>query len=166
MSTKKFDSSIPRRMYFSTDLPNSRRCPRCDSKLKKEYQTYMVAVRDKGEFETLITGNDGGSFCPQCPVVVLDYEVFGKIASVGRDRGARAMELAVIGIVNLDAVPEEKRNLVLGGDDNPIPLVQFIHDSDEERSDQSVSRSPEKRIGRNDPCPCGSGKKYKKCCGQ
>ncbi len=24
----------------------------------------------------------------------------------------------------------------------------------------------EKKIGRNDPCPCGSGKKYKKCCGQ
>ncbi|MDR2713514.1 MAG: SEC-C domain-containing protein, partial [Clostridiales bacterium] len=22
------------------------------------------------------------------------------------------------------------------------------------------------RIGRNEPCPCGSGKKYKKCCGQ
>ncbi len=22
-----------------------------------------------------------------------------------------------------------------------------------------------KTIGRNDPCPCGSGKKYKKCCG-
>ena len=22
-----------------------------------------------------------------------------------------------------------------------------------------------KDIGRNDPCPCGSGKKYKKCCG-
>jgi uncharacterized protein YecA (UPF0149 family) len=21
-------------------------------------------------------------------------------------------------------------------------------------------------IGRNDPCPCGSGKKYKKCCGK
>ncbi|HUO07043.1 MAG TPA: SEC-C metal-binding domain-containing protein [Phycisphaerae bacterium] len=20
-------------------------------------------------------------------------------------------------------------------------------------------------MGRNDPCPCGSGKKYKKCCG-
>lgn len=23
---------------------------------------------------------------------------------------------------------------------------------------------PEPKIGRNDPCPCGSGKKYKKCC--
>ncbi|MFZ5516527.1 MAG: YecA family protein [Candidatus Zhuqueibacterota bacterium] len=26
-------------------------------------------------------------------------------------------------------------------------------------------RRDEPRIGRNDPCPCGSGKKYKKCCG-
>ena len=24
----------------------------------------------------------------------------------------------------------------------------------------------EKKIGRNDPCPCGSGKKYKHCCGR
>ncbi|MEA4854576.1 MAG: SEC-C metal-binding domain-containing protein [Christensenella sp.] len=28
---------------------------------------------------------------------------------------------------------------------------------------QAVS---EKTVGRNDPCPCGSGKKYKKCCGK
>jgi preprotein translocase subunit SecA len=27
-------------------------------------------------------------------------------------------------------------------------------------------RAGGKRIGRNDPCPCGSGKKYKKCCGR
>jgi preprotein translocase subunit SecA len=27
-----------------------------------------------------------------------------------------------------------------------------------------IVRSGEK-VGRNDPCPCGSGKKYKKCCG-
>jgi preprotein translocase subunit SecA len=24
---------------------------------------------------------------------------------------------------------------------------------------------PEPKVGRNEPCPCGSGKKYKKCCG-
>ncbi|MHC4123979.1 MAG: SEC-C metal-binding domain-containing protein [Planctomycetota bacterium] len=22
------------------------------------------------------------------------------------------------------------------------------------------------KVGRNDPCPCGSGRKYKKCCGK
>jgi preprotein translocase subunit SecA len=25
--------------------------------------------------------------------------------------------------------------------------------------------NPTRMIGRNDPCPCGSGKKFKKCCG-
>jgi len=25
-------------------------------------------------------------------------------------------------------------------------------------------RRGSKRVGRNDPCPCGSGKKYKRCC--
>ena len=31
---------------------------------------------------------------------------------------------------------------------------------------QSGTVRKEKKIGRNDPCPCGSGKKYKKCCGK
>ena len=35
---------------------------------------------------------------------------------------------------------------------------------DEEVAQQPVKRS--KTAGRNDPCPCGSGKKYKKCCGK
>ncbi|MBA4390678.1 MAG: preprotein translocase subunit SecA [Syntrophus sp. (in: bacteria)] len=36
------------------------------------------------------------------------------------------------------------------------------------RGDGSISESHDKKdkIGRNDPCPCGSGKKYKKCCGK
>ena len=34
--------------------------------------------------------------------------------------------------------------------------------------DDSVKHTPKKsqKIGRNDPCPCGSGKKYKQCCGK
>ena len=31
---------------------------------------------------------------------------------------------------------------------------------------QVTYRRAEAKVGRNDPCPCGSGKKYKKCCGQ
>ena len=34
-----------------------------------------------------------------------------------------------------------------------------------EQRDSGTVRKP-KKIGRNDPCPCGSGKKYKKCCGR
>ncbi len=43
-------------------------------------------------------------------------------------------------------------------------------DIQENRSDGApVKKQPvrtEKKIGRNDPCPCGSGKKYKNCCGK
>ena len=34
----------------------------------------------------------------------------------------------------------------------------------EQKSSHTVVK--EKKIGRNDPCPCGSGKKYKHCCGR
>jgi len=36
--------------------------------------------------------------------------------------------------------------------------------SDSSQPSQTVVRASPK-VGRNDPCPCGSGKKYKKCCG-
>jgi uncharacterized protein YecA (UPF0149 family) len=32
------------------------------------------------------------------------------------------------------------------------------------KTDTVVRESP--KVGRNDPCPCGSGKKYKQCCGK
>ncbi|MBQ8639305.1 MAG: SEC-C domain-containing protein [Lachnospiraceae bacterium] len=34
----------------------------------------------------------------------------------------------------------------------------------EQKSSTTIVKA--KKIGRNDPCPCGSGKKYKQCCGR
>ena len=34
------------------------------------------------------------------------------------------------------------------------------------KSHKHTASVGQKKIGRNDPCPCGSGKKYKKCCGK
>ena len=42
--------------------------------------------------------------------------------------------------------------------------LSFSH-SDGSTLNQPIKNKNEK-IGRNDPCPCGSGKKYKKCCGK
>ncbi|MEM7008079.1 MAG: preprotein translocase subunit SecA, partial [Thermodesulfobacteriota bacterium] len=36
----------------------------------------------------------------------------------------------------------------------------------EQEEKKKPIRRQEKKVGRNDPCPCGSGKKYKKCCGK
>ncbi|WP_428624997.1 YchJ family protein [Sedimenticola sp.] len=39
----------------------------------------------------------------------------------------------------------------------------FFVDGELVLPETKINQSP--KVGRNDPCPCGSGKKYKKCCG-
>ena len=41
---------------------------------------------------------------------------------------------------------------------------QWVYAGQAAPAGQTVRRETPK-VGRNDPCPCGSGKKYKKCCG-
>lgn len=52
-----------------------------------------------------------------------------------------------------------------------LPQWEKIYDEETRKrlyreQKQSGTIRKEKKIGRNDPCPCGSGKKYKKCCGR
>lgn len=52
--------------------------------------------------------------------------------------------------------------------DAPIERKQVARETPTPASDGSLSatRKVGKKPGRNDPCPCGSGLKYKKCCGR
>ena len=57
--------------------------------------------------------------------------------------------------VEVEEAPKERAVVVTqasGGSSEPTQKKPVV------KSDQVV--------GRNDPCPCGSGKKYKKCCGK
>ena len=45
---------------------------------------------------------------------------------------------------------------------NDIPI--WVFNGYTKKEVNSIPR--EEKIGRNDSCPCGSGKKYKKCCGR
>ncbi len=52
---------------------------------------------------------------------------------------------------------------------NPIEIKPVQPRQMFTNKDDSVAKEPvknENKIGRNDPCPCGSGKKYKNCCGK
>ena len=50
--------------------------------------------------------------------------------------------------------------------------IQKTEDSEVRQGVQHANNKPKTvvnsavKIGRNDPCPCGSGKKYKNCCGR
>jgi len=50
--------------------------------------------------------------------------------------------------------------------------IELDPDQPEDVNDLEILLNPQKtkivenKVGRNEPCPCGSGKKYKKCCGK
>lgn len=47
-----------------------------------------------------------------------------------------------------------------------VPIwVQLLHEWRMENDEHKPASAKSEKVGRNDPCPCGSGKKYKKCCG-
>ena len=47
--------------------------------------------------------------------------------------------------------------------DKELAALQFIGGDGSSTTKEPVISGD--KVGRNDPCPCGSGKKYKKCCG-
>jgi uncharacterized protein len=47
---------------------------------------------------------------------------------------------------------------VLGMHAHWLPLRLAVHE-------RKVPRAMQPKVGRNEACPCGSGKKFKKCCG-
>jgi uncharacterized protein len=64
--------------------------------------------------------------------------------------------------------PEEEAGLLAEAPDHIPACVVGIDAFWRERRGRtaaSAGRTKNPKIGRNDPCPCGSGRKYKRCCG-
>ena len=83
------------------------------------------------------------------------YDMFaGMMSRIKTDTLERLFKFQLVRGERPESLPEEPRaprfTLNRGGDSAPTP--------------KTVHRAEEK-VGRNDPCPCGSGKKYKKCHG-
>ena len=64
-----------------------------------------------------------------------------------------------------DSSPTRLEHLINSGDRSSVPDPDMPGPAVSGGGGQQVLRSGEK-VGRNDPCPCGSEKKYKHCCGK
>jgi uncharacterized protein len=66
-----------------------------------------------------------------------------------------------------EPLPDEKRmDLIAGAAAGVMQLHALLHqDRDLYLPDSETFRHAGPKVGRNDPCPCGSGRKFKKCCG-
>ncbi|MBN2644358.1 MAG: preprotein translocase subunit SecA [Desulfuromonadaceae bacterium] len=83
------------------------------------------------------------------------YSLFMQM--MGRIRQEVLQKLFIVQLVqeqDVDRMEAEqrRRKIVTNRSDEPQQAKPVVRDED--------------KVGRNDPCPCGSGKKYKKCCGQ
>ena len=96
-------------------------------------------------------------YAQQNPLIVYKREGFALFQSMI----SRVKEEALNILFRIQVMTPEKLEEMNKPDD---PKLVFS------RGDEGVRKKPSKRdtdkIGRNAPCPCGSGKKYKKCCGR
>jgi hypothetical protein len=158
MNQLNINISISRRKYYSDEYDLTS-CPECGSGLiQKSFPILLYARSDSDEGE-FITNLSGSHFCKKCPVVVFDTYKVEKAAKLGI-RAGKNIEYAITGFIDMDSIPENKRHLEMGTEENPIPLIDFLPDL------HNQTKTAGKKPGRNDPCLCGSGIKYKKCCGK
>ncbi len=63
--------------------------------------------------------------------------------------------------------PEKREEIIVQMAAGIVKAYRYFRSHRRPKPAVSLAQSPDHRqkIGRNDPCPCGSGKKYKRCCG-
>jgi hypothetical protein len=101
-------------------------CPRCSGALRQQHQLYAIATRRGRQMtDTFMISGDFGWYCEDCLIVVINPAKVGEMLSFSKPGWDTGEAFAVLGLVDLSAVPEEKSHLPLGDDNNPLPLVEF-----------------------------------------
>jgi preprotein translocase subunit SecA len=100
---------------------------------------------------------------------VMYHSIFEEIIGVlfKLQPAQKAMELkSVFGSVPQKLVHEEISNMSqVVRNNQPAPEAMASVPQAPRASSSAPVHNDGPKVGRNDPCPCGSGKKYKKCCG-
>ncbi len=93
-----------------------------------------------------------------------DLDAFDRRVELVRDDPAGLAGFHGAGVLPLDDAVEVLDAWSSFSEDD-FDRGENVFDSDTDSEDIAAPHvNPLRRIGRNDPCPCGSGKKYKKCC--
>ena len=96
-----------------------------------------------------------------------DVEVKGTVKELAEKYGLSVMEMTGF----LDGINESlvEANPIEEMEEDTVVSLKFDKEKKhelylEQKKSGTIVKGP--KIGRNDPCPCGSGKKYKQCCGK
>lgn len=140
------------------------------------YNQILTSLNRPGEFEPVLeTDTRNGDILWEMWIegftraIDLAPEGWRRVAD-GDDAGCKA---ALVGIEALKSFYDGSAKLSRMEEDewdreapDLIPIwVEMLHAWRLENDPSRPSSVRRWKVGRNDPCPCGSGKKYKKCCG-
>ncbi len=149
----QIDTIKPRRIY-QKEGEYLYTCPECKkATVKEKCTTILLAAsdNDQGEF---ITNAIDSYFCATCPVVIFDTNSIIYIANRTLKGEASVHTFGLLGLID----PEEL--YALESEDDVPPIIPFLPARTSKRF------TVKQKVGKNAPCPCGSGKKYKRCCGK
>ncbi len=139
-----------------------------------------------GEFKSLVGEEGSAEAAVQLVRAWRDrcgelFETFRERYAQMRVLGARSMPAGEPTAPSAQPEQHAKRSLPVvappAGSENALPrsgrtLPVFVPPAGGEKAVERSERQPGPappigaRVGRNDPCPCGSGRKYKHCCGR
>ncbi len=109
------------------------------------------------------------SYGQKNPVVEYKFQAFQMFEDMNNTIRDQAVRMMLTLKLRANTTLERKRVAGPGkearGDGNPDNAQGGGGERPEPEKPKSVVRQSAK-VGRNDPCPCGSGKKYKNCCGE
>ena len=118
------------------------------------------------EMDDLKQSVQNASYEQKDPIVVYKLESYNLFAEMLESLNLDVLTFLLRSFVPLSDANDAPRRAVQARTD--MSRMQAQH-SDLVTNGEQKSNTPvkvEKKIGRNDPCPCGSGKKYKQCCGR
>ena len=122
--------------------------------LLRNVDTYWMDHIDA--MEELKRGIHLRAYAQRDPVVAYrmeSYDMFDEMTAAIREDTAKML---------LTLMPRHKADVQR----KAVAKVTSTSSSSDESNAKQVTIRKEKKVGPNDPCPCGSGKKYKQCCGR
>lgn len=106
---------------------------------------------DKKSWDLLVEDEEFGNLLMPMIALAKDYEEFRKI--------------------QIKQISEEERIKIIDAIQQNLPLIYNFFSKERKKNiahtnKKSLHYAKVKKIGRNEPCPCGSNRKYKHCCGK
>jgi preprotein translocase subunit SecA len=113
------------------------------------------------EMDTMKTGIRLRAYNQKDPLVEYKKESFNLFGELIREIKFNTIRTLQIIQFELESAEEEAAAIA-----EKLAFEQRLQESSMKLNHSENEEVSEKKIARNDPCPCGSGKKYKQCCGK